>query len=89
MSNDGNTVYASTQFYAWRYNSIDGSSGFVSIGVRSTAPFSNATKLHTVTRSYANEVQGTSMRGLVQSCAQMGWPIPNSCTTPAVLTVSY
>lgn len=82
-ANDGNNVYASTYFYTW-----DGTT-FSRVRVLSTPEFANTTKTQSVSLNYSYLNVGDKMRGVIQSCAQMGWPVPDSCTEPATITVSY
>ena len=92
-SNDGNTVYARTTF-SWYYAddpcySIDGCPvKWHSDAPRSTAEISNSIRTFKFTAPL--HPLGLKVRVRAQACAQMGWPIPDSCSDePAIATFDY
>lgn len=84
-SNDGNSVYRSTEFSFWAPNNV-GVWGFNHTTRRGTGERSNTT--FTVTVSVGLSGDGTQSRAVSKVCAQMGWPIPDSCGQ-AVSTWNY
>lgn len=84
-SNDGNSVYGSTVFYFW----VESSSGQMVWGDRrskSTGEVSNMT----IRRTLYTSLNATSekSRAVSKACAQMSWPVPNSCGQ-AITSWSY
>ena len=84
---DGNAVHATTTFWKLTQPNTSTPPSWSPYGSKSTPAFSNQTLTQTVSTGYPST--GSQMRGSVQSCAQLGWPVPDSCTDPATLTVSY
>ncbi len=83
--NDGNTVYGRTRFQ-YRYYNV-GLGGYVweTFYTLSIPEFANTTKSNSSGTQYASASPGLGTRGASQVCAQMGWPVPDSCqstTTP-------
>jgi len=70
--NDGNTVYGSTWF--WRYDFPY----WVVFTEKSTPEWSSGTHTWTLSVDYAN--WGSMAKGEFYVCAQMGWPVPDSCS---------
>lgn len=89
-SNDGNTVYgvSITSFYQWECN-VAGQCGTIWTSSRraSTPEFSNATRSFTLDRTLSQT--GSRARAQTFACAQMGWPVPDSCATASYPTFSY
>ncbi|MBP7929585.1 MAG: hypothetical protein KA110_06430 [Acidimicrobiia bacterium] len=83
---DGNNVYGKTTFYFWRPNA-QGQVTWVQSGVQSTGEWKNATR--TVTVKVPLHPEGSQSRAESQACAQMGWPVPDSCSTGALTTWGY
>ena len=75
--NDGNSVYGKTRFQYKFYNTGTGSYVWSTWETKSTGGFSNTTKSF----SWSSAVPGGSQdeRGSVQVCAQLGFPVPDSC----------
>lgn len=85
---DGNTVYARTEYYFWRLcGSGDTAPSWCLSQSRSTKEIRNTTKTFTTAQSL--HTQAASVRAVVQVCAQMGWPVPDSCSDEAVITIAY
>jgi hypothetical protein len=90
---DGNNVYgrADTQFY--RYCSVSSSyPGWCTENRKNTREYARSSTQNTWTiylsvtgfRSDASQV-----RGIHTACAQMGFPVPDSCSGGAYVTLSY
>lgn len=80
--NDGNTVYGRTSFNVWKFDPYAGGSGqfrWVSDQVKSTPEFANAERTYLLSTSL--DSQGSRYRGHSEACAQMGWPVPDSCSS--------
>lgn len=93
-SKDGNTTYGKTGFYVLKNKWDNGTGGYyqewVHQGTSSTNEYAdalNATRVATLQKNLP--VNGFSARGEVWVCAQMGWPVPDKCTTRAILTLDY
>ena len=87
-SNDGNNVYGRTtfSFYGYRCNPQCESRWRTDLP-KSTPEFANATRTYTLDRplvSWADKA-----RGSVFACAQMGWPVPDSCSPASYPSFSY
>jgi hypothetical protein len=83
--NDGNNVYGSTVFYFWVQNT-SGQMVWGNQRVKSTGEVANTT----ITRTLYTSLNSTSekSRAVSKACAQMSWPVPNSCGQ-AVTSWSY
>ena len=80
-------MYGVTDFYFWLYDSGCSCSQYQQRGRKSTDEWENST--HSQTLKLAFDPQSNSVRGASFVCAQMGWPIPNSCSSAAYPTFSY
>lgn len=87
-SNDGNTVYGRTMFnyYGLRCTPTCETRWFVST-TKSTPEFSNSTRTYWLDRGLYG--LGDRARGKVFACAQMGWPVPDSCSPASYPTFNY
>jgi hypothetical protein len=85
-ADDGNNVYGKTSFMVWKYNSVQGRDTWVLDQAKSTGEIRNQSK--TVSLRTSLDQTGSRYRGVSQACAQMGWPVPDSCST-AVPTFNY
>lgn len=88
--NDGNNVYGKTEFFFYYYKCTatgSCSTDWNSSGTRSTGEWANTTK--TVTVSMPLYSTGTKARGKSFACAQMGWPVPDSCAAAAYPSFDY
>ena len=84
-SNDGNSVYGSTVFYFW----VESSSGNMVWGdsrTKNTGEVSNTTVRATLSTSL--HATSEKSRAVSKACAQMSWPVPNSCGQ-AITSWSY
>lgn len=78
--NDGNNVYGAQNGYIWD----KGASQPVTWDWRyksggSTPQFANTTKTYSL--SFALSSTGTKARANLEVCAEMGFPVPNSCSS--------
>ena len=84
--NDGNSVYGSARYYFW----LAGSSG--DWAWRQTAgdatPEVENGKI-TSTESDGLRADSSRVRVISYACAQMGWPVPDSCSDPAIISDDY
>jgi hypothetical protein len=83
---DGNNVYGKTTFSVWKYNSVQGRDTWVHDQTKSTSEFRNKARTEYLETSL--DSQGSRYRGESQACAQMGWPVPDSCSS-AYPTFNY
>jgi len=71
-ASDGNNVYGKTEFYYWLNSSWNLKE------VKSTPEWSGGLHNWTMTSNYSG--YWTKAEGGFEACAQMGWPVPDSCT---------
>ena len=90
---DGNDVHGSTIFYIKKLSADGKVYNWTFWGQKSGPDVSNTTVTDTFSMGYPAEGHSTyltdQMRIGAFSCAQMGWPVPDQCTTHAVLTTTY
>lgn len=86
--NDGNNVYGRTtfNFYGYRCNPGCETQWWTDI-VKSTPEFANTTRTYWLDRGLYG--WGDRARGKTFACAQMGWPVPDSCAAASYPTFSY
>ncbi len=88
---DGNTVYGSTRFFFLVYScNVWGeqcTNRWKDAGRLSTPEISNTTG--SWYHSKALWSSGSRVRVATQACAQMGWPVPDSCAASAIPSFSY
>lgn len=94
-SNDGNNVYTRTYFLWWESDSSCGGyppypACWVNSGSKTTPEYnySNTPVAGLILQKSLSTI-GSRARGSTQSCAQMGWPVPDSCSDTAVPTFNY
>lgn len=78
---DGNNVYGTTWFYRWT------ATGWQFLAQKSTQEWGSGTHTQTLSRSYSG--LGTLARGEFQACAQMGFPVPDSCSQSVFRTIDW
>lgn len=83
---DGNTVHGTTTFQYW-YSSQGQGPTWHDEHTKSTPAYSNTTA--TYINSEKLSTLSDKARGLSMVCAQMGWPVPDSCSDTAFSTFSY
>lgn len=86
--NDGNTVYVRTQVRWWKYSGSTQSVTWVGGTSKSTPETSSSTYIERSV-SWNLDSQASRARGVPDVCAQMGWPVPDSCTGGGVPTFDY
>lgn len=84
---DGNPVYARTRGAIYE-EGVSGDVGWQSVGTYSTNEFYNI-YLEPLTTSFGLSSTGSRARGSVDVCAQMGFPVPDSCSEYAFPTFDY
>lgn len=84
--NDGNNVYGNVAFYLWDRPPAGTTWDWQWMAGKSTPEFANTTQTHSL--SFELRATATKARGNVSVCAQMGFPVPNSCTS-AYPTFNY
>jgi hypothetical protein len=85
-ANDGNSVYGKTAYSFYRLCE-DGTTRWCPDKSISTIQISNRTGTLYTSRPLKGDAE--KARGQVQVCAQMGWPVPDSCSAAAIVTISY
>ena len=83
---DGNTVYGYTTGSIFK-NNADGASSWDNLGGYSTPEIKNTTA--TMYTSFPLSGTGSRARGAVMVCAQMGFPVPDSCSDSAFPSFDY
>lgn len=83
---DGNTVHGYRNLMFWLPNA-QGELAWITKSVASTPAISNTTE--TWYLSKALERTSDRWRVSVKVCAQMGWPVPDKCSSSAIITESY
>ena len=84
--NDENTVYGYTNGYIYE-SDYNGNIGWQSAGYYSTNEIENVKqKVYT---SFGLSGKGTAARGGIAVCAQMGFPVPDSCSEHAFPSFDY
>lgn len=85
---DGNNVYGRTDFQFWR-NASTGEWAWFSSGSKSTPEHSGYGVTRTTDLQVGLRADSSQARGVSRVCAQMGWPVPDSCSTGAFSTFNY
>jgi len=87
-SNDGNNVYGRTTFafYGYRCQSDCQTKWWTDVAL-STPGFGNTTRTYDLDRRLYGWADRA--RGSVFACAQMGWPVPDSCANAAYPSFAY
>jgi len=80
-SNDGNAVYGSTFFF---YMGPD-YPNWTFLVHKATSQWTSGTHTQTLSQDYAN--WGSMAEGESWACAQMGFPVPDSCSPDGVYRV--
>lgn len=87
---DGNTVYGHVafSFYKYRCNAVDQcATQWVAAGTKTTPEI--ADQEHSYLRTWALDRDALKVRMATRVCAQMGWPVPDSCSNDAIVTFDY
>lgn len=88
MPNDGNSVHVHTQIWWWKHHPSLGRTDWVQGSAKTTPAYSRST-FTDATVSWDLDSAASRARANPQVCAQMGWPIPDSCTSGGVPTLNY
>ena len=88
-SNDGNNVYGKTQFQFYRVTTGSSSPSWIVSATKSTPEHAGAGVARTTSLQVGLRGDADRARGVTQACAQMGWPVPDSCSDSAYTTFSY
>jgi hypothetical protein len=83
---DGNSVYGSARYLFWKSGS-DGVYRWYTEAQDATPEISN--KKATFTESAGLRTDSSRIRILSYACAQMGWPVPDSCSDAAIISYDY
>jgi hypothetical protein len=89
LLNDGNSVYGTTQFQFYRTPSGATGPSWVTFTSKSTPEHAGAGVARVTSLQVGLRGDADRARGVTKACAQMGWPVPDSCSTSAFLTFSY
>ena len=82
-ANDGNNVLVNTVFRWWKGGE------WVAGGSKSTNEYDFfSTPIATYVQKPL-DADASKARGAIKACAQMGWPVPDSCSDAAIVTFSY
>lgn len=88
--NDGNSVYGKTGFLYHGPNSVacgGGGSCWYLKNTKSTGEWSNEQRTESLYESLVGDA--SQSRGQLRVCAQMGWPVPDSCSNDSFVTFGY
>ena len=91
---DGNPVYAHTDWFIFGPEpncQLTGGScapDFHQVGQSKTPEIQNTSAQYTHTYDDLDRA-GSQLRIVSLACAQMGWPVPDSCSNDAILTFNY
>jgi len=86
-ADDGNSVYSKTNFSFLEYDSSCSCNRYKNASSHSTPEISNRSQTDTVrTPLHGNS---STARAEVYVCAQMGWPVPDSCSSAALPSFNY
>ncbi len=88
-ANDGNTVYGTTSFQFYEVPIGSSSPTWVSDRSLSTPEHSGSGVTKTTYLKRSLHSRADRARGITKVCAQMGWPVPDSCSASAYNTFSY
>lgn len=91
-SNDGNNVYTDADFYFYEYDAIGCGSAGVCFNYDRTKNSKEYTYSNTPTTFYLQDplhAAASQARAAIYTCVQLGWPVPDSCSTRAIATFSY
>jgi len=83
---DGDAVYGCTTFYYWEPDGF-GTYRWIVDSTKSTPEHQNATKTYYLSDNL--HALATSARGASKVCAQLGFPVPDSCSPSAYPSFSY
>ena len=84
--NDGNSVYGSARYLFWEAGT-DGVYRWYTEAQDATQEISN--RKATFTESAGLRTDSSRIRILSYACAQMGWPVPDSCSDAAIVSYNY
>ena len=84
--NDGNSVYGSARYLFWEAGT-DGVYRWYTEAQDATPEISN--RKATFTESAGLRTDSSRIRILSYACAQMGWPVPDSCSDAAIVSYNY
>jgi hypothetical protein len=91
-SNDGNNVYTNADFYFYEYYPEScGNAGSCFVEDYS-AQSKEYTYSNTPTTFYLQRPlhdQASQARASIYTCVQLGWPVPDHCSSRAIATFSY
>ena len=86
-NDDGNAVYGVTDFMFWKYDSVCKCNVWKSKVRPTTSEWQNRRDQQTLKTGL--DGAASRARGVINVCAQMGWPIPNSCSSESYPTFDY
>ena len=85
---DGNTVYVKTQVRWWTYNPSQDAVTWLGGTTKSTPETSSSSYIERSV-AWSLNADGSRARAEPEVCAQMGWPVPDSCASGGVPTFNY
>jgi hypothetical protein len=89
VANDGNNSYGKTNFLFYGYHSSCGGDCWYSKKIQSTGEYTYFnTPVTKALYSYL-EPQATTARGDSYVCVQLGWPVPDKCSSHAYPSFNY
>jgi hypothetical protein len=90
MPNDGNTVYVRTSIRWWKYRPVSTNPRWDWVnGTSKTTPEISSGSYQTHAVGWDLDPDGSKARAEPKVCAQMGWPVPDSCGNGGVPTFDY
>lgn len=85
---DGNTVYVRTLVRWWKYDSVAEGVTWVN-GTSKSTPEISSSGYRDARVSWSLDSNASRARAQPEVCAQMGWPVPDSCSDGGVPTFDY
>lgn len=90
-SNDGNNAYTDADEYFWESSITNcGGASYCWVFDRTKqGPEYNYFNTPTTFYMYNSLHNASRARALIHTCAQLGWPVPDSCSPNAIVTFDY
>jgi len=91
-SNDGNNVYTNADFYFYEYDGVNCGAAGTCFVFDYAAQSKEYTYSNTPITFYLQRhlhAQAAQARASIYTCVQLGWPVPDHCSSRAIATFSY
>lgn len=90
-SNDGNNAYTDADEYFWQTDPVACSTQpcYVYDRTKNSNEYNYFNTPITFYLYNSLHTQATSARAAIYTCAQLGWPVPDACSSRAVVSFAY